>query len=127
MPRSQISLAKLESGPEGDRIRVEGPLVLEQEEDDGMGGVPPESSVVLLTVYVVLAKRNAYAHGPQSQGGGRVDLELGWTAHAVPEGDAFVVGDIVLATGLLVFVDRGKGGDVPIPQTFSWTEEVGIT
>ena len=81
MPRSQISLAKLESGPEGDRIRVEGPLLLE-EEDAGMGGVPPESSVVLLTA---------------------------------------------LATGLLVFVDRGKGGDVPIPQTFSWTEEVKIT
>ena len=111
MPRSQIDSAVLGQGV----IKVSGPLVIAADEGD----------LVPLTIHVVLVQRGAYAHGHGESGGGRADPVLGWTLDAVTDGTIFTTGP-ALASGLKVFVDRGKAGDVPLPQTFTWTEQVDI-
>lgn len=112
MPRSQITTATLGAGT----IEVTGPIIAE----DG------EKAFVPLTIHVVLVQPDAYAHGHGTPGVGRVDGLLGWTIQAETDGTAFTRGQPALATGLLVYLDRRTGGEVPLPQTVTWTENVRI-
>jgi len=112
VPRSQITTATLAGGT----VEVTGPIIAAED----------EKAFVPLTIHVVLVQPDAYAHGHGTAGVGRDDGLLGWTVHADADGMPIARGP-ALATGLLVYVDRRKGGEVPLPQTVTWTENVAIT
>jgi hypothetical protein len=117
VPRSQIKSATLVKEPLREYVKVDGPLL----------ACADEASVVVLSIYVVVAQNEAWAHGREVPGTMRVDADVGWTVEATLGGSMiFERGKPALATGIMISVDRGKGGDVPVPQTFSWTETVDI-
>jgi hypothetical protein len=118
VPRSQISSATLGKDQFGDLVKVVGPL--------SVG--PDEAMVEPLAIYVVLVQVDAYAHGREVKGTLRVDPGLGWTVEARLGGTGvFAQGVPALAHGIIVSVDKGVAGDVPIPQVFTWTEQVVIS
>jgi hypothetical protein len=117
VPRSQIKTATLVTEELREYVKVEGPLV----------AGPEEGGVTALTIYVVLVQPDVFAHGHEASGGGRVDVDVGWTVEARIGGSgAIAKGQPALAVGMLVTVEQSKAGEVPIPQTFTWTEEVVI-